>query len=105
MLEQIILEGFKKLLANKEIKNLVVEFLNPIIQDAVAKALQKQNEKSLISIEEICIEFKVSKPTVHSWFKRFNLAKYKVPGSSRTYIKRNDLINILTSIKPLQRGP
>ena len=94
------------------IEDLLINFLTqkviPLFQDAAKagaeEALKKQNQKKLLTIEEVCQELHVSPPKVFGMLKSGQLDRKRIPGCRKTYISSEQLNSLIITIKPYKRN-
>ncbi len=73
-------------------------------QKALVEFHQKQNQKKLLTIDEVCEELHVSPPKVFAMLKSGQLDRKQIPGCRKTYISREQLSNLVITIKPYKRN-
>jgi excisionase family DNA binding protein len=87
--------------------SIITETLSPVIEDIVTKTvtqlLEKSSQKKLLTVEEVCEQLSISKPKVHSLFKRKLLERVKIPGSRRTYVKSSQLDELIITMGSFQK--
>ncbi len=78
----------------ERIKQIIEASLNKLVDLFDGNA----GRDDLLTIEEVCAIFKVSKVTIHNWKRTAKLPFFRMPGSKRVYFKRDEVMAVLKRI-------
>ena len=79
------------LLENAEVKNLLQDIGNAAAEKIWERIQTRQSESLLLSLNEVCVKFSISKATVHNWCNKGVLQRHKIPKSNRTFFKASEV--------------
>jgi excisionase family DNA binding protein len=75
----------------------LLECVRKVVHEELDKLWIKQRDEKLHSHKEICEMFRISRPTLYSWIKRYRIPVKRAGG--RVYYKYQDVLNAVEKCK------
>ena len=79
----------------QQMRTIVEEVLHRRNMELIEKSANQQSQ--LLKVKDVCLLFKISKPTIYEWIRKGQLKSVKI--ESRRYFLRSDIENLITNSK------
>jgi excisionase family DNA binding protein len=81
------------------VEQVVIEHNNAV---PIMNAIDKNGQRPLLKVNEVCAIFKITKPTLYEWIKQGRLGSLKI--QTRRYFKWEDVERLIESSRPKSPG-